>query len=250
MLDFDGTLAPIVSRPEIAELPTEARQALDQLRSRGDVHLAIVSGRALADLRERVGIDGITYAGNHGLEIVGPRVSRLHPEAAAARPHLERAAEELEPLLAEFPGAWLEDKGLTLSLHYRALAEEQVPRLTAAVLERVSRVRGLRLTHGKKVLEVRPKVDWHKGRAVLYLLEELRPPTGTPALYFGDDTTDEDAFVALRDLGGAGAEGILIADPPVLTSAAGSHLRSPAELAQELAALAAGAELPGAPPSG
>lgn len=250
LLDFDGTLAPIVSRPEEAELPQGTRQALERLRTRPDVDLAIVSGRALADVRSQVGIQGITYAGNHGMEMEGPGVTRLHPEAAAARPQLEHAAAEIQPLLTEFSGAWLEDKGLTLSLHYRALADNQVPPLTGAVLNRISPIRNLRLTHGKKVLEVRPKVDWHKGRAVLFLLEQLRPPEGTPALYFGDDTTDEDAFVALRDVYQGAGEGILVADPPAAASAARSFLRTPSEVGAQLAALASTPELPGAPPIG
>lgn len=250
LLDFDGTLAPIVARPELAELSGETRRSVERLRARGDVHLAVVSGRAMADVRGRVSIEGITYAGNHGMEIDAPGVTRVHPQAAAARPHLERAARSLQPLLAGFAGTWLEDKGLTLSLHYRALGDEHVPALTEAVLERVSLISDLRITHGKKVLEVRPRVDWHKGRAVLFLLEQFHPPPGTPVLYFGDDTTDEDAFVALRDTYAGAGEGILVADPPVLASAARSYLRSPAEVGEQLAALAAAPELPGALPTG
>ncbi len=250
LLDFDGTLAPIVPRPEQADLPGATRGALEQLQARADVHLAVLSGRALGDIRRRIGMPGITCAGNHGMEIEGPGIARLHPEAAAARPKLEQAAQIVQPLLSDFAGAWLEDKELTLSLHYRELADERVPALTAAVLERVSPIRGLRLTHGKKVLEVRPKAAWHKGHAVLFLLEQLRPPPGTPVLYFGDDTTDEDAFVALRDVHAGAGEGIQVADPPVLASAAGSYLRSPAEVGEQLAALAAAPELPGALPTG
>lgn len=250
LLDFDGTLAPIVARPEMAELSPDTRRLLEQLRVRPDVHLAVVSGRSLADIRERVGITGIIYVGNHGMQIEGPGVSLLHPQAAAARPKLDQASRELRQLLADFQGAWLEDKGLTLSVHYRALPDQHVPALTAAVLERISAVSALRLGHGKKVLEVRPKVDWHKGRAVLHLLEKLHLPPGTPVLYYGDDISDEDAFVAIRDVYGESGEAILVADSPALTSAARAYLRSPAEVGQHLATLAVAAELPGAPATG
>ncbi len=249
LLDFDGTLAPIAPLPEQAELPVASRRALEQLRARGDVHLAVLSGRALSDVRGRIGITGITYAGNHGMEIEGPGISRLHTEAAAA-PAARAGRARGAAATPGLPGAWLEDKGLTLGLHYRELADEDVPALTAAVLARVSSIPGLRLTHSKKVLEVRPKADWHKGRAVLFLLEQLRPPTDTPVLYFGDDSTDEDAFVAIRDVHGGAGEGILVADPPVLASAANAYLRSPGEVGEQLAALAAAPELPGDIPTG
>lgn len=233
----------------MAELPPDTRSAIHQLSERGDVDLGVISGRTLADVRGRVDIAGIAYAGNHGMEIEGPGISRVHPEAAAARPHLDQVARELGAMLDPFPGAWLEEKGLTLSLHYRALAGEHAAPLIADVEERVSSRPDLHLTRGKMVLEVRPRVDWHKGRAALFLLDQLNPPPGAPVLYFGDDTTDEDAFVALRDWRGEG-EGVLVADSVPPASAARSYLRSPAEVGEQLVTLAAAPRLPGVLPSG
>ena len=243
LLDFDGTLAPIVARPDIAEVPARTRSALQALRQRPDVDMAVISGRGLADVRERVAIEGIAYAGNHGMEIEGPGVARVHREAQAARPALEQAAAEVSSLLEEFGGAWIEDKGLTLSVHYRALPDEQGQELRDEIVARVGRVPNLHLTHGKKVLEIRPRVDWHKGRAVSFLLDHLQPAAEAPVLYFGDDTTDEDAFQVLQTWREGGGEGVLVAERPRPT-AARSFVRTPEDMADLLADLAA-ARLPG-----
>jgi trehalose 6-phosphate phosphatase len=236
LLDFDGTLAPIVSRPELAAIPAETRAALDRLLARPGVEAAVVSGRGMPDARERAALPGITYAGNHGMEIEGPGIHRVHPGAAAARPLLERVVAEVERSLADVEGAFVEDKGLTLSVHYRLAPGGAEGRVRDAVGRAVAGDPALRLTEGKKVLEVRPRVEWDKGRAVLFLLEQLRPPAGSPVLYLGDDTTDEDAFRALEEWGGAG-EGVLVAESPRAT-AARSWLRSPEEVGAVFEALA------------
>lgn len=236
LLDFDGTLAPIVDRPEAAAMPEETRRALERLMAMPGVEVAVVSGRGLADVRERAAIPGIAYAGNHGMEIEGPGVSRVHPEARAARPALEMAVGMLHSAVAAVPGAFLEDKGLTLSVHFRLAPPERRTELTAAVARVTAMVPGVRMTAGKQVLEVRPRVDWHKGRAVLFLLEQMRPPAGAPVLYLGDDRTDEDAFRALAH-GGLG-EGVLVSDAPNPETAAASCLREPAEVGALFAALA------------
>lgn len=237
LLDFDGTLAPIVDRPERAALPERAREVIERLVRSPGMEVAVVSGRGLTDARERVGIAEIAYAGNHGMEIQGPRMHRLHAEAAAARPLLERIVRELTPRLAETPGAILEDKGLTLSVHYRLTDERGEERVRRWVSDAVAHTPELRLTEGKKVLEVRPRVEWDKGRAVLFLLEQLAPPRGAPVVYIGDDTTDEDAFRALNARDGWG-EGVLVAAPLPPVTAAQSYLNDPTEVAALLAELA------------
>lgn len=237
LLDFDGTLAPIVSRPELAAIPERTRAALDRLLARPGVDAAVVSGRGMADARERAGIPGIAYAGNHGMEIEGPGVHRVHPEARAARPELEAAAASAARALEAVPGAFVEDKGLTLSVHYRLAPADRVAEVREAVHGAVVGRPGLRVTEGKMVLEVRPRVEWDKGRAVDFLLDHLRPPAGAPVLYLGDDTTDEDAFRALRDRGGAG-EGIVVAEAPPERTAARAWLRSPGEVGTLFEALA------------
>jgi trehalose 6-phosphate phosphatase len=236
LLDFDGTLAPIVDRPEMAVMPERTRAALDRLMAIPGVTVAVVSGRGLADVRERAAIPGIAYAGNHGMEIEGAGLHRIHPEAAAARPQLQEVAAVIEPALEGIDGAFLEDKGLTLSIHYR-MAPDHAEEVREIVLEAAGGRPGLEVTHGKMVLEVRPRVEWHKGRAVLFLLDQVRPPRDAPVLYLGDDRTDEDAFRALRSWSPA-AEGILIADVPPAKSAATAWLRDPAEVGALFEALA------------
>ncbi|HEX8691726.1 MAG TPA: trehalose-phosphatase [Longimicrobium sp.] len=243
LLDFDGTLAPIVDRPELAAMPGATRRALERLMAMPGVEVAVVSGRGLADVRERAAIPGIAYAGNHGMEIHGPGVDRVHPEAAAARPRLEEAVRRLAPLVAQVPGAFVEDKELTLSVHFRLAPRERLGALTQAVAGTAALL-GLRMTTGKQVLEVRPPVDWDKGRAVLFLLDQMRPPAGAAVLYLGDDRTDEDAFRALRDRGSG--EGVLVAEHPPEDSAASSYLREPAEVGELFAALAEAGEGGGA----
>jgi trehalose 6-phosphate phosphatase len=236
LLDFDGTLAPIVDRPELAAMPERTRRALQRLMAMEGVTVAVVSGRGLADVRERAAIPGIAYGGNHGMEIEGAGLHRIHPQAAAARPELEDVAARIEPALEGIDGAFLEDKGLTLSIHYR-LAPDRVEEVREIVLEAAAERPGLVVTEGKMVLEVRPRVEWHKGRAVLFLLEQMQPPKDAPVLYLGDDRTDEDAFRALRSWSPA-AEGILISEQPSADSAATAHLRDPAEVGALLQALA------------
>jgi trehalose 6-phosphate phosphatase len=236
LLDFDGTLAPIVAHADEAAMPPETRVALDRLRAMPGVTAAVVSGRALADVRARAALDGIPYAGNHGMEIEGPGVHRIHPEAQAARPSLEVVAARLAPALVSIPGAFLEDKGLTLSLHYRMAAEGAGAAVRALAEAAVAGREELALTEGKMVLEVRPRVDWHKGKAVLFLLDHLRPPAGAPVLYLGDDRTDEDAFRALRASGRG--EGVLISPDPPADSAAAAHLADPHAVGAFFAALA------------
>lgn len=228
-IDFDGTLAPIAATPAAVVLPAGARAALVRLAQRRDTDLAIVSGRALEDLRPRIGIPDLYYAGNHGLEIEGPGVQEVHREAALARPRISSCAEALRPALAGEAGALLEDKGLTLSIHYRgvpdAMAEERVRDL---VYHHCANQSGLRITEGKKVLEVRPAVEWDKGRATRFLLAILDAgaATNTPALFIGDDRTDEDAFRVLHDRGA----GIIVAPEPPCQTAATAYLRSTDEV--------------------
>lgn len=237
LLDFDGTLAPIVERPELAALPGPTRAALERLLAHPGVDVAIVSGRALADVRELARLPGIAYAGNHGMEIDGAGLRRVHLEAAAARPHLETLVATLGPELAAVRGALLEDKGLTLTVHHRLVERSQVPRVRHLVLAAAAPLPGLRVTEGKEVLEVRPAVEWDKGRAVEFLLDSLDPPPGAPVIYLGDDTTDEDAFRAVRGWR-EGGESVLVAESQPSDTAAASLARDPAEVGVLLARIA------------
>jgi trehalose 6-phosphate phosphatase len=196
-LDFDGTLAPIVPDPADAELLPGAREQLARLADEPSVTVAVVSGRSLADLRERVGVEGVVLAGNHGLELgdagdAGDDI--VDPDAAAEQAAVARAVATLRDALADVPGCEVEDKGLTATVHYRRTPDERVPEVREAVESTVAAAEGLRLTEGKEILEVRPDVPGGKDRAVRRLLE--RHPEALP-VFVGDDVTDEDAFRAL-----------------------------------------------------
>jgi trehalose 6-phosphate phosphatase len=235
-LDFDGTLAPIVQRPEDARPLPGAVAAIERLRRDSRTRVAIVSGRGLEDARARVGVPDLYYAGNHGLEIEGPGVRREHAEALSARPALERCAERMRARLGHVEGVQVEDKGLTLSIHFRRVADPAVGE--SAAREAVAACAGeplVRVTSGKMVVEVRPAVDWHKGRATEFLIETLLGDAhDAPVLFIGDDRTDEDAFRVVAGRGG----GVIVADPPDANTAAIARVRSPEEVVRLLEALA------------
>ncbi|MEX1184284.1 MAG: trehalose-phosphatase [Gemmatimonadota bacterium] len=238
-LDFDGTLAPIVPWPGDAALPAALRPVLESLARRADTRVALISGRALRDLAERVGIDGVYYAGNHGLEIEGPGVHRVHPAAEAGRSRMATLAEQLRQVLAPLDPdsrTWVEDKGLTLSVHYRQVHDEAGAELVrSTVRDRTRAEPDLRVTDGRKVVEIRPDVDWHKGRALRFLRDTLEARHGAaPAVFIGDDRTDEDAF---RELGGNDFA-IVVGDPPPADTAAPAFLRGTGDVAEFLRRLA------------
>ncbi|QLG29801.1 trehalose-phosphatase (plasmid) [Halorarum halophilum] len=197
-LDFDGTLAPIVDDPEDATLHPGARPVLRRLVDDPTVEVAVVSGRSLADLRERADIDDVLYAGNHGLELGDDDGSTVDPKAASLRPAIERAVADLRERLADVPGTLVEDKGVTATVHYRRTPPERVDEVRTAVEVVGEPADDLRLTYGKSVIELRPDVPGGKDRAVRRLREDY--PDFLP-VFVGDDVTDEDAFRALPGRG-------------------------------------------------
>jgi alpha,alpha-trehalase len=200
-LDYDGTLSPIADRPEDARLPGRTRVVLAALARLCPV--AIVSGRARADVEAMVGLDGIVYAGCHGFDIAGPGLTPpRYPEAERAVPVLAALAAGLRSRLGGVEGVRVEEKGYSVAIHTRLVAPELEDEVRAVVAGQVSRRPGVRLTSGKKVLEVVPRVDWDKGHAVRWLLAALGlDGRGVVPIYMGDDLTDEDAFRAMKGVG-------------------------------------------------
>lgn len=199
MLDVDGTLAPIVRDPALATVPDATRRTLAALAARPDVFVALVSGRSAHDARRVVGVHGVWTVGNHGAEVLSPS-GELTVDADVSRyaQAIADAAKSLAPIVDEIPGAVLEDKTWTLSIHYRNADADAIPRLRAAV-EAIAAGRNLRMTDGKKIFEVRPPVRTDKGTAVARLAGQLGAHGPTASLLFaGDDVTDEDAFRILR----------------------------------------------------
>jgi trehalose-phosphatase len=196
-----------VDRPELADLPAGTRQLLRALAHRHCFTVGIISGRALSDLKHRVGIGSIVYAGNHGLEIEGPGISFINPLAEEMKPVLRVIHQALSKALITVRGALVEDKGLSLSVHYRRVEEEEVEE-AKTVFERILRMPHLsgkvKITSGKKVHEVRPAVDWDKGKAIKLLMKRYGKGgrrSGLLPVYLGDDLTDEDGFGAIERYG-------------------------------------------------
>ncbi|WP_276496112.1 trehalose-phosphatase [Pontibacter litorisediminis] len=232
-LDYDGCLTPIVKDPDKAILSGSMRQTLRQLAEVCPV--AVVSGRDRANVEKLVQLDNLYYAGSHGFDISGP--DNLHTEpggAAAAIPALDKAQEELNERLKDVAGALVERKRYAIAVHYRNVAEEEVSRVLEVAHEVLARYEELKPGPGKMILELKPNLDWHKGKAVHWLLDELdlRQPNILP-LYIGDDLTDEDAFAALK---GEGVS-ILVGEHAEET-AADYRLESVEEVQQFLEALA------------
>ena len=198
ILDYDGTLTPLVATPGQARLAPSVRQTLARLAEGERTRLAILSGRGLADLRARVALPDVVYGGCHGLEIAGRHLRFRHP---GARPsYLTATRRALVASLSSIPGARLEWKGLAVSLHYRRVAPETRPRVKA-IATRIVRDRGLALVPGHEVFDFVPRVGWNKGRAARWIARRMArtlPTRRRVVLYAGDDTTDESAFEALR----------------------------------------------------
>jgi len=196
-VDFDGTLAPIREDPDEPSITPPARDAVADLAARPDVAVAVVSGRALSDLRERVGIEGIVYAGNHGLELAVEGGTFLQRAAADGRDRIQVVVARLEEATAGIPGCEIEDKGLTVTVHHRHTPDPRLSDVEAAVDAAVAAADGpLDRQAGKEIIELRPAVDWDKGAAMDWLAG--LHPEGWHTVYVGDDTTDEDVFERLR----------------------------------------------------
>lgn len=200
-LDFDGTLSAIVDDPDSARLVDGAAEALARLADRCAV--AILSGRDLADIRDRVGVPGLWYAGSHGFESIAPDGSyRQNDEAAAAVPVLKQAAAELRENLAHIKGSRVEHKRFAVAVHYRDVATTDIGEVVANT-HRVGRREHLRVTNGRKVVELRPDVDWNKGTTLTWICDQITGAANTGAaevlpIFIGDDLTDEDAFDAVK----------------------------------------------------
>lgn len=199
MLDVDGTLAPIVPRPEDARVPEDTRAVLAALASLSGVTVALVSGRAVDDTMRIARVPRAWVVGNHGFEVRSPdgRFS-VRDEVVPYEGVVADAARSLDTIAREVEGAIVENKRWTLSIHYRLVDPAAVPALLAHAKE-IARSTGLRVTEGKKIMELRSPVPIDKGTATLALAEEMGALTGdASAMFAGDDLTDEDAFRALR----------------------------------------------------
>lgn len=228
-LDYDGTLTPIVSHPEDALLSEEMRKTLTSLADQCPV--AVISGRSLRDVKERVGIDNLYYAGSHGFEIEGPGGLKLeHKEAKKLLPVIDEVEEGLKQQLANIDGAQVERKRFSIAVHYRNVEAKRVGSVEEVVDQVIERYSELRKAEGKRVYELRPDIDWDKGEAILWLLDTLDlVGQGIFPFYMGDDITDEDAFEVLAGCG----IGVVVGEGSRSTEAV-SRLKSPDQVREFL----------------
>lgn len=236
-LDYDGTLSPIVEDPDRAFMTNEMREAVRDVARYFPT--AIVTGRCRDKVYSFVRLAGLYYAGSHGMDIKGPSKNCcinkkdyqgvLFQPASDFLPMIDEVYNALLERTKYIPGARVEDNKFCISVHFRCVEEK----MWAALVEQVRSVLNgypeLRLTQGRKVLEIRPTIKWDKGKALEFLLESLGYANSTDVLpvYIGDDRTDEDAFKVLRNRGQG--LGILVSKVPKETNASYS-LQEPTEV--------------------
>jgi len=223
--DYDGTLTPIVQRPNLAKLAPSMKNILLQLSKK--YHLALISGREREDLINQVGILDIFYAGNHGLDISGPGISMTFPLVKKYLPIIENISHHLDQALSLIPGVILEKKKMSVAIHYRMVSKDKLPELKSILKNSLKgKLKHIRILKGKKVFEFLPNIEWNKGKAIIWMMNVMKLSWSDYRVFFlGDDTTDEDVFRILRTRG----TGILIAEKARI-SAADYRLSSPEEV--------------------
>ncbi|MBU9888466.1 MAG: trehalose-phosphatase [Candidatus Omnitrophica bacterium] len=228
-LDYDGTLTPIVSGPSKARLSPSVRSLLHTLKRSEGIQVAIISGRSLVNLKRFVRVPGLICAGNHGFEMRGPGLSYVHPMALALEPFFATITGKLRRALASFRGIRVEHKTFSVSVHYRQLRSPgRIREARQTLLRELADFKHtpVVLVTGKKVWELRPTAAWHKGKAVLWLLDRVRKGKQRYfPVFVGDDTTDEDAFHAVRKKG----VGIKVCTGKKERSLARYYVRGPGE---------------------
>jgi trehalose-phosphatase len=224
-LDYDGTLSPIVETPDLAVMAEDMREAVIGLSRHCPV--GIISGRDLKDVQDKVGINSIVYAGSHGFDIAGPQGLQVEETVGEEfLPVLDKAEKALSQKLGTLPGLLVERKKFAIAIHYRRVDPAKVEWVEAIVDEVAADHPELRKSYGKKIFEIQPQMDWHKGKALLSLLRTLKlDREDVLPFYIGDDVTDEDAFRAFKGRG----IGIVVRDLPYETAAAYS-LKDPDEV--------------------
>jgi len=197
-LDYDGTLTPIKSKPHLAKLKRSTKKILKNLNHKKNIF--IISGRSLSNVKNLIGIKSIYYIGNHGIEVKGPHLNYVHPQAKKIKPYIQKVYKKLKKKL-KIKGVLVENKTYTLSVHYRLVKPYLVSRVKKDFTKLVGdllKSKKVKITNGKKVFEVRPNINWHKGKSISWVLKKQKKCL---PICIGDDITDEDAFKALGKKG-------------------------------------------------
>ncbi|ESQ27310.1 hypothetical protein EUTSA_v10018720mg [Eutrema salsugineum] len=243
-LDYDGTLSPIVEDPDKAYITHEMREVVKDVAL--NFPTAIVTGRSITKVRSFVKLNEIYYAGSHGMDIEGPTNETnyggsnqgvLFQPASEFVPMIEKVVKILQEKTKWIPGAMVENNKFCLSVHFRRVDEKRWAALAEQVKSVLIDYPKLKLTQGRKVLEIRPTIKWDKGQALSFLLNSLgfENSEDVVPVYIGDDRTDEDAFKVLRERGQG--FGILVSKVPKETNASYS-LQDPSQVNEFLKRLA------------
>ena len=229
-LDYDGTLTPIVDNPDKAIIAENTRGVINQLAESFDT--AIVTGRSLNKIQDLMKLENCYYAGSHGWDIQGPKGSEIRKRIGEKfLSRFKKAMKMLDEILDRFEGASVEDNVFSISIHYRKLDESKVGELEEEV-DRIVEKLGMLKRTGKMVFEIRPAFNWHKGKAVDYLVKLLQDQDeDIIPVYIGDDDTDEDAFKALN---GRGISVIVTDEPSDKNTHADLRLSDPSEVREFL----------------
>jgi trehalose-phosphatase len=224
LFDYDGTLVPIVAHPHLATLSEETRRLLQQLAGRPRLAVGVLSGRRLEELKGLVGLPGLCYCGTSGLELELDGALIVHPQAAVARDLVEKAVAAVQDRITAYPGAWVENKRLGLTVHYRDVAQEQIGPLASHVRSILQPfAEQLRILDTARAIEITPAFGWTKATAVQRIVTHYGP--NAVPLYAGDEANDADALEAAASLGG-----VALGIGPQAPSAARHRLSDPAEL--------------------
>jgi trehalose-phosphatase len=242
LLDIDGTLAPLVRTPQAAVIPAATERLLDRFAASLDVHVALVTGRAAADARTMLATRGIWIIGNHGAELQSPDgTTVVDPQAAEYGDDITSAAADISREASRFPGVIVENKRYSVTVHYRMAEPAIVPEIQSLFEEVVAR-RGLLMSEGKKMFEMKPPVPVNKGTAVMELSRRLvadrEGPVHPSIIFAGDDITDEDGFRVLREHESR-AVTIKVTDDPSVPTDAEFRVRNTEQMQEFLAWLAA-----------
>ena len=201
-LDYDGTLTPIRKRPPLARINKDIKSLLKKLARKSWSEVFIISGRTLKDIKSLIGLRSICYSGNHGIELEGLSLKYTNPTAKILMPHIQKCFKTLKKKI-RIKGVIFENKFYIIGIHYRLVASGDLARLKRifkSVTDSLRKDKKIKITEGKKVLEVRPNIRWDKGSIAKWVLKRIKTKNILP-IYIGDDITDEDAFKALRKQG-------------------------------------------------
>jgi len=206
-LDFDGTLVPIVDKPDKAVISAQTKKILAELSKLSNCRISVISGRDINYIKNQIGMKNIVYAGNHGFEMedADGKFKKFVPIKYKAT--LKKIKKDLKNKLSFVKGVFIEDKGLSLSVHYRMVDKKEVwlvKDVFCKIANPYLKKNDIKIKKGKKLLEIRPIADWDKGKAVLRLLSKQKSVCKNDKIlpvYIGDDLTDEDAFKVLKDKG-------------------------------------------------